>query len=334
MLIPIDVVFDSTLAGTAQVTGTQDQPIFTLQPAIENCVGVSLIYASVPFTYYVIDQTNNEVVLRFLLNGNVAASYLLQLELGSYTSVEISQVFYDAIRVFPEFNVGYDILTFEVDQTTTKLRVWLANELVYNGFRLDFAATERSCHDVFGFEKKVYTAAVSPFVTNNGVYLNNRKVINAPRVVNLTGPNQMYLKSSFAASLHGSVRNQISQQQLLAFWPVNVNYGGIIDVQRENPPMIPVSKQSISTISFSLAIGNRQQYGHSDNIARDHLSLNGEGFQVALRFWTMINEEQTRHNANGDSVVEMLPMQSHQNFHPLKPRQMVKQIANKLQSFY
>ena len=112
----------------------------------------------------------------------------------------------------------------------------------------------------------------------------------------------MYLKSSFAGGIHGSVRNQFNQQQLLAFWPVNVNFGGIIDVQRENPPMIPVSKQTVSTISFALTIGNRQQYGHDDGTIRDHLSLNGEGFQIALRFWTMLNEEQVRQGHNGESI--------------------------------
>lgn len=44
MIAPVDVVFDSSLAGTAQITGTADQPTFTLQPAVENCVGVSYVF--------------------------------------------------------------------------------------------------------------------------------------------------------------------------------------------------------------------------------------------------------------------------------------------------
>lgn len=58
---------------------------------------------------------------------------------------------------------------------------------------------------MFGFEKQVYQATEYSFTDNNGVYIANKQHIEAPRVVNLTGPNQMYLKSSYVFSKkHGA----------------------------------------------------------------------------------------------------------------------------------
>lgn len=53
-LQPVDIVFDSKSALN------QDNPVFTLDPPLDNVVGMNVQWVSAPFSYYVIDSTNNE----------------------------------------------------------------------------------------------------------------------------------------------------------------------------------------------------------------------------------------------------------------------------------
>lgn len=59
---PIDIIFDSSKADN----GDLDNPMFKLSPELDNIVGASVQWVSCPFTYYVIDRTNNafEVIVQ------------------------------------------------------------------------------------------------------------------------------------------------------------------------------------------------------------------------------------------------------------------------------
>lgn len=54
---PIDVLFDS--GSVVNQTGTPDAPLFIVSPQITDVIGYSLLWANIPFTYYVIDDTCN-----------------------------------------------------------------------------------------------------------------------------------------------------------------------------------------------------------------------------------------------------------------------------------
>jgi hypothetical protein len=72
MLNYVDVLLDTSSVGVEMnVTGSRDNAVFTLNPPIENCVGVSVITADVPFTYYVIDATNQWFGTTQCNNSNV-----------------------------------------------------------------------------------------------------------------------------------------------------------------------------------------------------------------------------------------------------------------------
>lgn len=69
-LQPIDIVFDSKSAAN------QDNPVFTLDPPLDNIVGMNVQWVSAPFSYYVIDSTNNEFeYLWEYIDDNTAAMY-------------------------------------------------------------------------------------------------------------------------------------------------------------------------------------------------------------------------------------------------------------------
>jgi hypothetical protein len=336
MLVPVDIVFDSIQIGTENVTGTTDNPQFNLRPSLEDVVGVSVLYASVPFTYYVIDTTNNK--FRVNLGSGTAPplfSTICEIVPGTYNATNIVLQLEDAIKRtdLAVLNPGSGTMwKFFIDDTTSKLVTYLSggNSGLFGWFELDFTVTG-SANEVLGFAAQKYRSITGDFRDNTETVISNAKHLFAPKVVNLSGPNQMYLGSSLAATLHGSVRNHASQSQLLGFWPITENYQGIIDVMRETPPMMYFGqKTSVSNVSFELTIGNRQNYTHFDNAGaatvRTHLSLNGEPYQVALRFYKEVSDESKNQTHSGNTSTLSIPSQSNQNFAPKSGGQLARDM--------
>lgn len=288
---PIDVVFDSGEVDTGRASGTSDNPRFAMLPAIERCVGISLIYANIPFTYYVIDETNN------------------QFKVGS-TTCSIAPGTYNSVNLIPQLQLATTglNLAFFVDVTTSKLVSYLT---VAGSFTLDFNVAN-SCAEVLGFAQTSY-ASIDPATVplyDNADTLLTKQYIQGPRVVNLSGPSQMFVSSDLGSIIYGNVRNQTGNKSLIGFFPVNNNYQGTIDMVRENPPVIKTSPVNVSTVELKLTIGNRTSYGAS---GLSYLSLNGEYFQVAIRFWvesdvneyttdTIGNAEMTSVNTHRSSI--------------------------------
>ena len=309
-LRPIDLILDSTLAtdNTAFVTGTRDEPVFSLVPPIDDCVGISLIYANVPFTYYVIDDTNN----KFGWTNNLGAQFNCTIVPGTYNSINIGNQLIDALG---RAGVTTTSLIFYVDSTTGKMVIY---DSANPSFSIRFAGYADSAHQALGFDKTDYAASVQTFRDDAEQVITSKAVVFAPRVVNLTGPAQMYLASDFGSAVYGSVRNQTGNQGLLGFWPVNSNYQGTVEFVREAPPIIPISRTSISRIKLGLLIGARTSYGIGDTTARQSaLGLNGEGYQIGLRFHVISTEQNMTNDALGNSV-----MHTHEpsTSHVYKPR--------------
>lgn len=81
---PIDVVFDSSDSVRATFGGTPDNPQYIITPDLTDVVGMSLLWVNVPYTYNVVDDTNNKISL---LIGST--TYVLALDPGTYTSTNI-----------------------------------------------------------------------------------------------------------------------------------------------------------------------------------------------------------------------------------------------------
>lgn len=284
-LAPVDIIFDSDEVDNGQlVTGTKDNPVFTLMPSIEDCVGVAVTYANIPFTYYVIDNTNNQFTVEYNAGaGNVGR--VITLEPGSYNSVSIATQL--KAKLLPQ---KFEVF---VDSTNSKLVVYDIDSL-YTSFRFVFNGTKpRALAKILGFslsQSSVTTgievaATTNPFVDDADQILSVLNLQGA-QVINLTGPSQMFLDSDFGSAIFGSVRNQAGNRGLLGFWPVNNNYQGIIEYINPNPEMIPMTSTNVGRLNLSLTIGNRTAYQSTATApATAYLQLNGEPFQVGLRFW-------------------------------------------------
>ncbi len=297
-ITPIDIIFDSDQVDTStNVTGVRDRPIFTLQPAIENCVGVALLYANVPFTYYVIDNTNNHFGLE-----SAGVYYDCTIAPGTYNSVNIASQVIDALARASVPNFTH--YAAFVDNTDSKFVMYKTSN-VHISFKLDFVTIpDNQCFRVLGFEQAIYTSTTATFNDNAENVITNTNNIKSPRVVNLSGPGQMFLASDFGPTIYGKVRNQTSKDALIGFWPVNSNYQGTIEYSREDPPRITMSRTTVSKIQLKLLLGNRTQYAIGDNQV-EYLPLNGEAFQVGLRFFVLESEENQSYDSVGNSVISL-----------------------------
>jgi hypothetical protein len=319
----VDVMFDSTNAGKDPlITGTRDNPTFTLLPPISNCVGISVISADVPFTYYTIDVFNQWFAIQN--NSNAAVTRRCRkLTPGTYNQAEFVTHFNQVGRT-----AGYDSngtiapngvsdapgAKIFIDPTDGKIILGLVNTNA-NGDDLGYTTTlqgssmvfltnievpNRCCPDnipvggstlpdLLGWpQNNLYFFPTTP---NTTLYDNNLNLlpstgsfIKAPKPVRLAGPKQMFLQSNLAGQMHGSVRNQLTMQPLISFWPVNALYQGTIDMFRERPIIMPATSSTISKIDLSLIIGSKQMYGNSYTTQTPYLQLNGESFRAAIRF--------------------------------------------------
>lgn len=300
MLSPVDIIFDSDQVGTNQVTGIKDNPTFTLLPSIENCVGVSVTYANVPFTYFVVDGTNNTFGIDYDTDSGSDSYNTITLDEGTYNIVNVVTQLKAKIDADGTWTSGTDYDLF-IDSTTSKLVIYKLTSLAVQ-FKLDFSQNDLG--KVLGFEKQIYTSTEATLVDDVDVTLSSREHVIAPRVINLSGPAQMFLDSDLGSLVFGSVRNQSGSRGLLGFWPVNTNYQGTIEYLNPNPEMIPITNTTITKIGLSLAIGNISQYSVGGN-STNYLPLNGEPFQVGLRFWKEVADNFLKTDSLGNVTTQV-----------------------------
>jgi hypothetical protein len=105
----------------------------------------------------------------------------------------------------------------------------------------------------------------------------------------------------------GSVRNQSGSRGLLGFWPINSNYQGTIEYLNSQPEMIPVTKSNISKIGLKLTIGNKQSFSVRGTTT-SYLPLNGEPFQVGIRFWKEVSDNNKMKDSLGNVTTSVKDM--------------------------
>lgn len=287
-LHPVDLILDS-LEG-----GNKDRPEFILKHPIEDVVGISLFYANLPFSYHVFDDTNNRVDLQIIGGATIED---IRIPPGTYTTTGIALVLND-ILTDPS---GFKFRTF-VDFTTSRLVI--LNEC--EGFELKFYS-ETLEHPLGFVPGTTYSVNLKADIKDNNEVIWPSYFIVSPRVVNLTGPNQMFLHANLNTDLYGAVNNGQGVNDIIGFWPVNCNYQGLIRYFNHSPVFFPVTKTIIHSISYYLTIGSRNQYVEtSGGTTQTHLPLQGETFQIGLRFYredNLLQENQnydhgirTRHN--------------------------------------
>lgn len=282
MLVPIDVIFDSNEVGVSpQVTGTYDNPTFTLLPAIEDCVGIAITKAIVPFTYYVIDETCNQ--FDFSYNGSTWNN--VTVSPGTYTKDNIGAQLVAAIAT-----AGYAGPPLEIYMDKSSLRLVIYQTALGTGpFTITFSNPQRILADILGFDVDSVTSTTATFRDNSENVISGLHNVTGPTVINFMGPQLMYLDSEIGSFIYGSFRNQTSNKNLLGAWDIDQDYHGIIKFNNEDPVRRPMTSSNISRVDLKLTIGNRTTYSVNGK-STPYLQLNGEPFQIGIRFWQHVKE--------------------------------------------
>lgn len=302
-LVPVDVILSSGEANGESVVNL-DYPNFIMDE-LRDVVGVTVLQASIPFSYYVFDNLTNQFKIT-VTGGSVPAT-------GTYTCT-ITPGSYNSINLIPQLTNAFTtaspsaLATFRawVDVTTSSLVI--VNTSGSGGaFTVNFAAPINSAANTLGFYNTSSVASVStgsvPLLDNNEVSVTGNYV-TSPFSVNLSGDNLLFLHSSLASSVYGTVRTHTQSSDILQFMTVNNNYQGMIEWVNPNPTeMKPMTRNTITKANFYFTLGFRTRF-QAGNVERQFLEFRGQTFQLALRFY-QINDAKIDYVSNrlGDRAI-------------------------------
>lgn len=260
------------LDSAARDAGTNDDPDFNLSPGFTNCLGVKLVSAQIPFTYYVFNSGNN--TFEILSNpDDPATARTVALPVGNYTVNSIAKPLTEALGA-----ATGDTYTLTYSTATGKFVL---------------ASTSGSV-----FALRFGSDAKDPGTDNPRLWLgfagglnrsDNFGVLVAPHTANITGPNYLYLAASFGGRLSTRIRlngSTTGNAPVLAKIPVNVNPYGVITYGDPS-----------GSFAYDMASGTLQDlrlsllYGHT----LQRVDMNGAPWSVVLYVLTQRDTTLSRH---------------------------------------
>lgn len=251
------------------VTSSLNWPVFDIgggTQSLSNVVGLKVISAEIPFTYYVFNTLNNSFKL-FEIGGAIGTSTTITIPVGNYTTNTLSAALGLAMSAANSPNACTYTITYSN----------LLNKLVFTNtpaggvtsFKLQFLTAEdnTSCFQFLGLK--------------GGDNFSTGLTLTTPNSILLSGPNYAFINSR----KYGQLTNNIlptgarnlgggTRGPQLASVPITGGPGDIIAFDDKNPHMffsIGTSNQ-FQEIDLYITIGNYSQV----------VDFNGIGFSVKL----------------------------------------------------
>ena len=246
--------------------GDNNSPKFVIGPIFDNVLGVKLISAQIPFSYYVFNSTNNT----FTLTATSGGPYTFVIPVGNYTAATLATALaaeLNAIDPAGAYTVTYSATTGKFTFTS-----------LTPGYSFTFTFTELPASQT----------NEGPGATNPRLWIgfpagdtsSTTGTIVAPFVANISGPGYLLLIASLGARISRSVRvNGFNSEDppLLAKIPVNVNPGGLI-----------LFEDPTENYAFDMADGYLQEIEFSLQFGDSNLpvDLNGQPWSLVLQVLT------------------------------------------------
>lgn len=291
-LSTVDIVFDSGRRDSQTV----DNPKFFIRN-LDNVVGVSIAWVSIPFTFYMVDNTNNTFQLRAgtAATINAAAWGTYYLKPGTYSSQTFPLEFQRVILsgVASENNGTWVTYVDPVSSRYTMYNTLLDTstetaQIRFNG--------NTSLAKMLGFDANTtYQTVVVPTHYVDGKAVNNGAATHV-----LIAPQQVYFVPPtidlHSIRLSGAVtcqRDPGNEDTKVLTIPVLGNFTSQIQFQ-PSMGMIPTpSRLTFTDMDFGLRLPDRDTYsvGSVDPNptpappTNTYLSLNNVPFQVCVRFF-------------------------------------------------
>jgi len=277
---------DATTSNDSDYT-SQDWPLFQLNTPIPNLGGMKVIEVQIPFSFYIINSTNNEFQLTV-----GASTYNVILAVGNYNSTTLTTELQAAL------NAAGSALTFTVvfsgmnsSPNTGKFTVTATG-----AFTLQFGA---NTSDPGIFNPRFWLGFNGGTISSTSV--SGTQTVVAPNVANIAGPNYLYLNSRALGPVlktvlpAGAVNlGKGSAGPQIAKIPINVQPGGVIYWSDPDPLYwfelnnLPLLTQ----FDMYITIGNNEN--------PQATTLNGLSFSVKLGLIrNKITVEQSYQGASG-----------------------------------
>lgn len=324
----IDVAIDSADPFN---TGSRDLPEMSIVPSIPNVEAMSIVSASIPFTYPVIDATNNTFTIE--IPDTPGTTWTVYLVPGTYTITDfitmINNVLLQAFDVTAPFAGGvsvsggagivddlvvkYDLKIFQDNaaSTITFYTGTTGSAAASNAFTVSFDKPT-GAFTVMGFEQASYTATQETIYTNPS-YTNYANVyyVESPFTFNMSGPGFIHVISDLAQIVKdGVVRTSRNTDSILQVVPVNQSYRGTIQFLNPTNEKIHFSKTTISRVQCGLLLGHRSEYcpgtdyqyynANGTPKIQKNLSLLCQSFQIVIRFYSRRETSEDYVLKNGD----------------------------------
>lgn len=252
-------------------SGDNDHPQWNLQPELHSVLGVKVLSAQIPYSFYTIVDSGSarNNVLNITQDAGLPA--VITLPPGSYSANQLADALQDVA------NNAFHVPVLGVTWDIRNGKYTITNKLTSGGTRY-LGLANNPLADVLGFPRSDI-----PFPTTSPYQL------VAPYVANVAGPNSLYLVSrTLGGRLSRNVRcngGSTANPPVVAKIPLNVNYGEVVNYTDPNPaPCFDTSMALFSTMDFELI--------NADTLLP--VELNGLSWSVSLQVLTQRDTSVTR----------------------------------------
>jgi len=298
----LDSLDDSQAANNS--ASATDWPLFKIggKKPLENIAAIKILECQIPFTWYVINTSNNT----FLYQDAFVGPLTVVLPIGNFTVTQMLNNLQNAINPYnagsnPGGLVGQTLYTYTVtyDSTQQKFTYWNNN-----GSNTPFSFTFGTVNDEGNTNPRLILGFPDGTTTSGGYAASGTpkgNFLTSPNAMSITGPNYLYLNSQRIGNLtdlylpRGAVNlGGGNAGPQMAKIPVNVQPGGVIFWVDPAPMMWfdLENLQSLTEIDFFLSLGNTSgQYP---------LQLNGQPF--SLKIGLLVNDFTSNNYSSGGNV--------------------------------
>jgi hypothetical protein len=186
--------------------GSKNRATYNIEKPIGDIMGMKLVSAEVPFSYYAINSSNNSFPVT-----DAGGSFTMTITPANYTADELAEVIQTRLNLKSGGNVTTAVYALTYDINRNKFTI----------------SANASFSLVFGASGTI--AELMGFVPGT-TYPSTANTITAPNAADLGGRHYLYLRSNLGTLLYDSVHSgtQSTNANIIAKIPVSVNRNEIL----------------------------------------------------------------------------------------------------------
>lgn len=243
--------------------GDSNRPLFTFTPPIKSVVGFKVVSATIPYSYLVINSTNNTFTLT-----ESATNSTVTIAPGNYTGVAI------AAELASKLTLASTAYTYSVAYSSSTNLLTFTNTSSAT-FSFTFTAGETCPAYWIGFDQNTTISSTS-------------SIIVSPNTCQIGGTQYVLLCSDIGSRVQNSIVLNGSTVSLkppvIAKLPIDVDRWGVVAYEPGSHGYFLDYQGSLSSISFWCQLGDLNTV----------LDFKKAGFAVTIGVLTLKDEEQSR----------------------------------------